>query len=141
MTPDFFTWSGNRNQNLVGAKPYPLEDYPRAQEMAFGQEYNPMPKPNLGIPGMPGAQPQLPGQSYGGTQLPGTQVPDLGGFNHPGDELPTPLDPKFDSTAFQQAGFGAEAPELDGVGMAGCCAIKFFFHRRRQPTLWMLVAT
>ena len=122
---NFFTWGGNRNRNLVGAEPYPLEDYPRAQEMAFGQEYNPMPKPNLGIPGMPGAQPQQPGmgQPYGGSQLPGTQVPDLGGYKHPEGGLPTPMEEEFDSTAFQQAGYGAEAPELDGVGMAGLMAM------------------
>ena len=112
MNANFFTWLGNAGQNLIGAN----------QELPFGSNYNPMPKPNLGTPGMPGAQPQQPGQSYG-SQLPGTQVPDLGGYKHPEGGLPTPMEEEFDSSEFQKAGFGAEAPELDGVGMAGLMAM------------------
>ena len=91
MNANFFTWLGNAGQNLIGAN----------QELPFGSNYNPMPKPNLGTPGMPGAQPQQPGQSYG-SQLPGTGVPDLGGYKHPEGGRPTPMEEEFDSSEFRR---------------------------------------
>jgi hypothetical protein len=58
-------------------------------------------------------------QPYGGSALPGTQVPDLGSYKHPASALPTPLPQQSAMSKYgMSAGMGAQAQDpSQGIGM------------------------
>jgi len=71
-------------------------------------DWNMMQQPMQQQGGFTPLAPNAPMQNpYGGSQLPGTQTPDLGNFEFPTGGLPEPLPAKFDSSSFQTAGLNA----------------------------------
>ena len=108
LHPDFFTYAGNRGDNLVGAgdgafaEPYPYQ--PQAQTLPFNPQSD-----GLMMQGVP----YDPSQ---GQQLQGTQFPGLGGFEYPGgggDDEPLPeIDDSMDSSMMEIGLSQGEAKDM-----------------------------